>query len=78
MKALQSHYSGGGNTTRRIADAKRAQDSLDEKSRPFSSFLDSLQRMPNTFKKEGEEITEPAECSQRFAHQSSDGQSNLH
>ena len=34
--------------------------------------------MPNTFKKEGEEVTEPAECSQRFAHQSSDEQSVLH
>lgn len=63
MKALRSHYSGEGNTTRRIADAERARDSLhykNEKSMPFSSFLDSLQRMFNTFKKEGEEITEPA------------------
>jgi hypothetical protein len=63
MKALRSHYSGEGNTTRRIADAERARDSLhykNEKSMPFSSFLDSLQRMFNTFKTEGEEITEPA------------------
>ena len=63
MKALRSHYSGEGNTTRRIADAERARDSLhykNEKSMPFSTFLDNLQRMFNTFKKEGEEITEPA------------------
>ena len=63
MKALRSHYSGEGNTTRRIADAERARDSLhykNGKSMPFSNFLDSLQRMFNTFKKEGEEITEPA------------------
>ncbi|KAI2510965.1 hypothetical protein MHU86_3437 [Fragilaria crotonensis] len=63
MKALRSHYSGEGNTTRRIADAERARDSLhykNEKSMPFSTFLDNLQRMFNTFKTEGEEITEPA------------------
>jgi hypothetical protein len=63
MKALRSHYSGEGNTTRRIADAECARDSLHykiEKSMPFSTFLDNLQRMFNTFKKEGEEITEPA------------------
>jgi hypothetical protein len=63
MKALRSHYSGKGNTTRRIADAERARDSLhykNEKSMPFSTFLDNLQRMFNTFKTEGEEITEPA------------------
>ena len=63
MKVLRSHYSGEGNTTSRIADAERACDSLhykNEKSMPFSTFLDNLQRLFNTFKKEGDKITEPA------------------
>jgi hypothetical protein len=63
MKVLRRHYSGEGNTTSRIADAERACDSLHyktEKSMPFSTFLDNLQRLFNTFKKEGDKITEPA------------------
>jgi hypothetical protein len=72
MNALRSHYSGKGNTARHIADAERARDSLhykNKKSMPFSTFLDNLQHMFNTFKKEGEEITEPAKVRIRIRAQ---------
>lgn len=46
--ALRRHYAGEGNTSRRIADAKRIQSSLHyktERALPFGKFLESLQRM---------------------------------
>ena len=63
MQALRSHYSGEGNTSRRIAVAERLRDSLhykNEKSLQFSTFLDKLQKMFNIFEEEKEEITEQA------------------
>jgi hypothetical protein len=55
MIALRHHYAGEGNSTRRIADAKKIQNSLhykSERSLPFNKFLDSLQRMFTIFEEE--------------------------
>jgi hypothetical protein len=63
MLALSSHYSGEGNTSRRIAVAERLRNSLhykNEKSLQFSTFLDKLQKMFSIFEVEKEEITEQA------------------
>jgi hypothetical protein len=63
MLALRSHYTGEGNTSRRIAAAERLRDTLhykNEKSLQFSVFLDKLQKMFNIFEEENEEITEQA------------------
>jgi hypothetical protein len=63
MQALRNHYSGKGNTSRRIAVAERLRDSLhykNEKSLQFSTFLDKLQKMFNIFEEEKEEISEQA------------------
>lgn len=63
MKALRNHYSGEGNTSRRIAIAERTRDTLhykSERAMSFSSFLDKLQKMFNIFVEENEEISEPA------------------
>jgi hypothetical protein len=52
MIALRRHYAGEGNSTRRIADSKKIQNSLhykSERSLPFNKFLDSLQRMFTIF-----------------------------
>jgi hypothetical protein len=48
MIALRRHFAGEGNSTRRIADAKRLQATLHyktERALPFSKFLDSLQKI---------------------------------
>ena len=45
MTALRNHYSGEGNTSRRIAIAERTRDTLhykSERAMSFSSFLDKL------------------------------------
>jgi hypothetical protein len=63
MQALRNHYAGEGNSTRRIADAKRIQTALHYKSEralPFNKFLDSLQKMFMIFQEEGEPLTERA------------------
>ena len=63
MQALRNHYSGEGNTSRRIAVAERLRDTLhykNEKSLQFSTFLDKLQKMFNIFEEEGESISEQA------------------
>ena len=63
MIALRNHYSGEGNTSRRIAQAEGYRDSLyykHEKSLSFSNFLDKIQKMFNMFEEEGESITEQA------------------
>ena len=63
MQALRNHYSGEGNTSRRIAVAERLRDTLhykNEKSLQFSMFLDKLQKMFNIFEEEKEEMTEQA------------------
>ncbi|KAI2500072.1 hypothetical protein MHU86_14399 [Fragilaria crotonensis] len=63
MIALRRHYAGEGNSTRRIADAKRLQASLHyktERALPFNKFLDSLQKMFTIFEDENEPLTERA------------------
>ena len=61
MQALRNHYAGKGNSTHRIADAKRIQMALHYKSKralPFNKFLDSLQKMFMIFQEEGEPLME--------------------
>ena len=63
MIALRNHYSGEGNTSRRIATAERIRDTLhykNERALQFSAFLDKLQKMFNIFEEENEEISEQA------------------
>ena len=63
MTLLRNHYSGEGNTSRRIAVSKKTRDSLHDKSEramSFSSFLDKLQKMFNIFIEEGEPMSETA------------------
>jgi hypothetical protein len=63
MIALRRHYAGEGNSTRRIADAKRIQTTLHYKTAralPFNKFLDSLQRMFAILEEENEPLTERA------------------
>jgi hypothetical protein len=63
MKSLRDHYSGEGNTSRRIAVAERLRDTLhykNERSLQFSSFLDKLQKMFNIFEEENEPISDQA------------------
>ena len=63
MIALRKHYSGEGNTSRRIADAEKIRDNLyykNERAMQFSAFLDKLQRMFNIFEEENEEVSEQA------------------
>jgi hypothetical protein len=63
MIALRNHYSGEGNTSRRIAIAEKTRDTLhykSERAMTFSSFLDKLQKMFNIFVQEGEPISESA------------------
>jgi hypothetical protein len=67
MLALRNHYAGKGNSTHRIADAKRIQDTLHYKSEralPFSKFLDSLQKMFTIFYEEKEPLTEHAKVNE--------------
>ena len=63
MEALRKHYSGEGNTSRRIAVAERIRDTLhykNERAMSFSAFLDKMQKMFNIFEEEKEEISEQA------------------
>ena len=63
MQALRNHYSGEGNTSRRIAVAERLRDTLhckNEKSLQFSTFLGKLQKMFNIFEEDGESIGDQA------------------
>ena len=63
FKALRAHYSGEGNTSRRIADAERIRDTLhykNERAMQFSAFLDKIQKMFNIYDEEGEPMTEQA------------------
>ncbi len=63
MKSLRNHYSGEGNTSRRIAVAERIRDTLhykSERAMQFSAFLDKLQKMFHIFAEEKEEISESA------------------
>ena len=63
MEALHNHYSGEGNASRRIATAEKLRETLhykSERSMPFSTFLDRMQKMFNIFQEEGKELTENA------------------
>ena len=63
FKALRAHYSGEGNTSRRIADAERIRDTLhykNERAMQFSAFLDKIQKMFNIYDEEGEPLIEQA------------------
>ena len=63
MIALRRHYAGEGTSTRRIADAKRIQNTLHYKTEQallLNKFLDSLQRMFTIFEEENEPLTERA------------------
>ena len=63
MEALRNHYGGEGNASRRIPMAEKLRGTLhykSERSMPFSTFLDRMQKMFNIFQEEGEELTENA------------------
>ena len=61
MQALCDHFSGEGNSTRRIAEADRMKKSLhykNKRSLSFEFFLTKCQKMFNIYEKEGEPILE--------------------
>ena len=63
MEALRNHYGGEGNASRHIATAEKLRETLhykSERSMPFSTFLDRMQKMFNIFQEECEELTENA------------------
>ena len=63
MEALRNHYGGEGNASRRIATAEKLCETLhykSERSMPFSTFFDRMQKMFNIFQEEGEELTKNA------------------
>ena len=69
MEALRNHYGGEGNASRRMATAEKLRESLhykSERSLPFSTFLDRMQKMFNIFKEEGEQLTENAKVRELF------------
>ena len=64
MEALEAHYEGQGNRTRRIHVAERMRDSLHYRSErvfPFSTFLSRLADMFNIFDEQGEPYTADAQ-----------------
>ncbi len=63
MIALRRHYAGEGNSTHRIANARKIKTILHYKSEralPFNKFLDTLQTMFTIFEEEKEPLTELA------------------
>ena len=63
MQALCNHYTGKGNSTHHIADAKCIQVAfhyMSEHTLPFNKFLDSLQKMFTIFQEEGKPLTKCA------------------
>ena len=63
MKALRDHFSGEGNTTRRMAVAERMKKQLNytyEKALTFEDFLIKCQKMYNIYQTGSEEMTEEA------------------
>ena len=63
MEALCNHYGGEGNASRHITTAEKLRKTLhykSERSMPFSTFLDHMQKMFNIFQEEGEELTKNA------------------
>ena len=71
MEALRNHYGGEGNASQCIATAEKLRKTLhykSERSMPFSTFLDRMQKMFNIFQKEGEELTENAKVRELLKH----------
>ena len=71
MEALRNHYGGEGNASRHIAIAEKLRETLlykSERSMPFSTFLDHMQKMFNIFQEEGEELTENAKVCELLKH----------
>ena len=69
MEALRNHFGGEGNASRRIATAEKLRESLhykSERSLPFSTFLDMMQKMFNIFKEEREQLTENVKVRELF------------
>ena len=63
LEVLYTHYKGAGNTTPRIAEASRLSERLhykNERSLPFTTFLENMQHMFNLFEEENEPMTEAA------------------
>eukprot|EP00957_Ditylum_brightwellii_P197962 15081167-Ditylum_brightwellii.AAC.1 len=63
MAALRSHFTGKGNTTRRIAQVDCMKETLhykNERSMMFETFLSKCQNMFNIYFKEGEPMKEDA------------------
>ena len=61
MIVLRAHYSGEGNSSRRIGEAERLRDSIhykNEQSMSFSSYLGKVQEMFNIFADQKEPYTE--------------------
>jgi hypothetical protein len=76
MDALRRQYAGEGNSTRRIADAKKIQSSLHYKTKralPFNKFLDSLQHMFTIFEEEKEPLSERAKVDKLLSKVQSSG-----
>ena len=69
MGALHNYYGVEGNASRRIAMSEKLHDSLyykSERSLPFSTFFDRMQKMFNIFKEEREQLTENAKVRELF------------
>ena len=63
MEALRRHFSGEGNATRNLAEAKIMQESIHYKGKrtmAFETFLTQCQKMFNIYEKEGEEKSDEA------------------
>ena len=61
MIVLRDHYSGEGNSSRRIGEAERLRDLIhykNKRSMLFSSYLVKLQKMFNVFSDQKEPYTE--------------------
>ena len=71
MEALRNHYGGEGNASQCIATAEKLRETLhykSERSMPFSTFLDRMQKMFNIFQEESEELTENAKVRELLKH----------
>ena len=63
LEALYAQYKGAGNTTQRISEASRLNETIyykHERSLSFTTFLANMQHMFNLFKEEDKPMTEAA------------------
>ena len=68
--ALRAHFSGEGNSSRRLAEAERLRETLHYKSErvfPFEKFLGGIKKMCNIYADEDEEWKDAQKC--RFLFQ---------